>query len=135
MEPAAREAFLKEANIVVLATCSRDARPYAAPFWYLYEDGLFKISVGRHSRTHRNIEHQPAVALVIERRVPPYYSVRIRGTAQVGPPFDQPTRLRLAERYFGPERARQYIAKVPAVDAVTVRIRPDRLSEYQDPSG
>ena len=135
MDPAARDAFLKAANIVVLATCSRDGRPYAAPFWYLYQDGIFKISVGRNSRTHRNVAHQPAVALVLERRVPPYYSVRIRGAASIEPPFDQPTRVRLAERYFGRDLAREYIAKRPTVDAVTLSIRPDNVSEYEDQTG
>src|ERR1700736_6299353 len=124
MDLVIREAFLKEANIVVLATCSPDGRPYAAPFWYLYEDGAFRISVSRNSRTHRNVEHQPAVAMVIDRRTPPYYSLQIRGTARIDGPFDQPTRMRQAERYLGVSLAREYIAKRPTVDAVTLNIHP-----------
>jgi PPOX class probable F420-dependent enzyme len=131
MKTSTCEEFLKQANIVVLATVGPNGRPYAAPFWYLYEDGIFKINVGRESRTRQNVDHQPSVALVIDRRELPYYSVKIRGTAEIRPQLDSTSRVRLAERYLGPELAAKYIARRPIVDAVMLKIRVEKVSEYR----
>ncbi len=125
-----QEGFLRMPNIVVLSTVGPDGRPHAAPYWYLYEDGLFRIHVGRASRTRRNIDYQPWVALVVDRRTPPYYAVMIRGLAEITPPMSPETRRRVAVRYLGDEQGSRYIAQQPIVDAVTIRVRPEKVSEH-----
>ncbi len=54
-----REEFLNQANVAVLATVGPGGRAHAAPIWYLYEDGVFLMSTGRGSQTHRNVERHP----------------------------------------------------------------------------
>ena len=130
-----REELLKQPNVAVLATVDRRGRAHAAPVWYLYEDGVFIIGTGRGSQKHRNIEAHPEVALVVDRRTLPYYAVMIQGTAEIGPPLSQETRLRLAVRYLGEEMGRGYIASQPNVDAVSIRLRPRKFMEYGGVAG
>src|SRR5437870_164729 len=80
----AQEVFLRESDVAVLATVDRRGRAHAAPIWYLYEDGEFVMSTGRGSQKHRNIEANPDVTLVIDRRSLPYYYLSARGGAEVG---------------------------------------------------
>ena len=85
--------FLDRANIAILATISPGNRPHAAPVWYLFEDGELLVSTGSSSRKHRNIEQNPAVTLVVERRETPYYVVTLQGEAEIGPPLSDEKRL------------------------------------------
>src|SRR3990172_12706180 len=120
----AREQFLKEPNVAVLATVDAKGRPHAAPIWYLYEDGVFIISTGRGSQKHRNVEANPNVTLVVDRRTLPYYAVMARGRAEIGPPLTEDERLRMAVRYLGEEMGRAYVARRSGGDSVTIRLRP-----------
>ena len=96
--------FLGLANIAILATVGLGNRPHAAPVWYLYEDQELLVSTGTGSQKHRNVQRNPNVTLVVERREPPYYVVTIQGEAEIGPPLSDDKRLALAIRYLGESR-------------------------------
>jgi PPOX class probable F420-dependent enzyme len=130
-----RDTFLKEPNVAILATVDRLGRPHAVPIWYLYEDGDLILSTGRGSQKHRNIEANPDVTLVVDRRAVPYYAVMVHGRAEIGPPISHEDRLRLAVRYLGEELGRRYVASVDAGDSVSIRIRPRRVVEYSGRAG
>ena len=130
-----REEFLKEANVAVLATVGRGERAHAAPIWYLYEDGVFIMSTGRGSQKHRNIERQPEVSLVVDRRTLPYYAATARGSAEIGPPLSEAERSRLAVRYLGEELAQAYLSRSTGGDSVSIRLRPRKIIEYRGVAG
>ncbi|MBI1886712.1 MAG: TIGR03618 family F420-dependent PPOX class oxidoreductase [Chloroflexi bacterium] len=130
-----REEFLKQANVAVLATVDRRGRAHAAPVWYLYDGGEFVISTGRGSQKHRNVEANPEVTLVIDRRTLPYFAVMAQGKAKIGPRLDDESRLRLAVRYLGQETGRAYIARTTAEDSITIRLRPSKVIEYHGRAG
>lgn len=125
-----RDAFLQEANVAVLATVDSRGRPHAAPVWYLYDDGVFVISTGRGSQKHRNLEANPEVTLVVDRRTLPYFAVMARGRVEIGPPLSDDDRLRLAVRYLGQEIGRGYVAQTAGEDSITVRLRPRKVIEF-----
>jgi PPOX class probable F420-dependent enzyme len=129
-----REAFLSEANVAVLATVGPGGGAHAAPVWYLYEDGEFVINTDRGSQKHRNIERNPEVTLVVDRRVMPIYAVMAQGRAEIGPPFSSEERMRLYTRYLGEELARRFFEMRSGEDAVSLHLRPRRLIEF-DPLG
>ena len=131
----AREQFLKEPNVAVLATVDAKGRAHAAPIWYLYEDGVLIMSTGRGSQKHRNVEAHPNVTLVVDRRTLPYYAVMARGRAEIGPPLTEDERLRMAVRYLGEEMGRAYVARRSGGDSVTIRLRPRKLIEYKGVAG
>ena len=135
MSEAEREQFLKEANVAVLATVDRGGRAHAAPVWYLYEDGRFLISTGRGSQKHRDLERNPNVTLVVDRRTLPYYAVMARGAVEIGPQLPDEERLRMYVRYLGEEMGRGYVSRGSGEDSVSIRLTPRRFIEYHGRAG
>ena len=130
-----RDQFLSEANVAVLATVDRRGRAHAAPIWYLYDDATFIISTGRGSQKHRNVEANPNISLVIDKRVVPYYAVMASGQAEIGKPLTADERLRLAVRYLGEDIGPRYIERTSGEDSLTIRLKPTKLIEYNGRAG
>lgn len=127
-----REEFLRKANVAVLGTVDGHGSPHGAPVWYLYDDGEFRISTGRGSRKHRNVEVNPNVSLVIDTKQLPYLAVMVQGEAEISGPMSEEDRLRLATRYLGEDVGKRY-AEMTADDhenTVTLRIRPRHVAVY-----
>ncbi len=130
-----REEFLSQANVAILATVGPNGGAHAAPIWYLYEGGEFVVSTGRGSQKHRNVERNPEITLVVDKRTLPYYAVMAQGRAEIGPRLSDDDRLRMAVRYLGEELGRAYIQRVAGEDSVTIRLRPRKLIEYHGRAG
>jgi PPOX class probable F420-dependent enzyme len=130
-----QQQFLAEANVAVLATVGGRNRAHAAPVWYLYDDGEIIISTGRGSQKHKNIAGNPEVTLVIDRRTLPYFALMLQGAAEIGPPLSETDRLRLATRYLGEEIGRRYVERTSGEDAVTVRLWPRKIIEFNGRAG
>lgn len=129
-----RDAFLSEANVAVLATVGPRGA-HAAPIWYLYDDGEFLINTDRGSQKHRNIERNPEVTLVIDRRSLPYYAVMAQGPVAIGPAFSDEQRMRLYTRYLGEEMANRFFEMRSAESGVSLRLRPRKLIEFDGRAG
>src|SRR3990172_111174 len=128
MSEAEREEFLKQANVAILATVG-PAGAHAVPIWYLYEDGAFLMSTGRGSQKHRDLERNPNVTLVVDRRTLPYYAVMARGAVEIGPGLDVATRRRIAGRYLTESQLEAYMARASDGESVSIRLRPRRVIE------
>ena len=131
----AQEAFLREGNVAVLATVDRHGRAHAAPIWYLYENGEFIMSTGRGSQKHRNIEANPEITLVIDRRSLPYYALTARGRAEIGPALSQEDRGRIASRYLNEEQTRRYMQRMSGLGSVSIRLKPGKIIEFNGQAG
>lgn len=125
-----QDALLSEPNILVLGTVDSRGRPHATPVWYLYDEGEIRISVGRGGQKHKNVEGNPNVSVVIDRRTLPYYAVMIQGTAEIGPGFSNEDRWRLAVRYLGEDLGKRYVESTGGEDSVTLRIVPRKVMEF-----
>ena len=131
-----REAFLRAANVAVLSTVDSRGRPHAAPVWYLYDNGTFRISTGADSQKHKNVEANPNISLVIDQRELPYYAVMIQGTAEIGPPFSDDDSMRLAVRYLGEQLGKGYAESQRGNEAsVTLTIKPRKIIVYDPMPG
>ena len=130
-----RETFLRQANVAVLGTVDARGRPHAAPVWYLYDNGVFRISTGDGSQKHRNILANPNISLVIDQRALPYYAVMVQGTADIGPAFSDEDSLRLAVRYLGENLGARYAERTDAEASVSLTIRPRKVIVYDPMPG
>jgi len=131
---AEREEFLKQANVAILATVG-PAGAHAVPIWYLYEDGAFLMSTGRGSQKHRDLERNPNVTLVVDRRTLPYYAVMAWGRAEVGPGLDVATRRRIAGRYLSNDQLEAYMARASDGESVSIHLTPRKFIEYHGRAG
>ena len=134
MSEAERETFLSEANVAILATVGPKGA-HAVPIWYLYEDGVFIMSTNHGSQKHRDIERNPNVTLVVDRRTLPYYAVMARGRAEIGPGLDVATRRRIAGRYLTEAQLEAYMARASDGEAVSIRLKPRKFIEYHGRAG
>jgi PPOX class probable F420-dependent enzyme len=132
---ASQQSFLEEVNVAVLASVDRRGRAHAAPVWYLYEDGVIVISTGRGSQKHRNVEGNPEITVVVDRRSLPYFALMVQGAAEIGPPLSRGERLRLATRYLGEDLGRRYVESTPGEDSITIRLRPRKVIEFNGRAG
>ncbi len=131
MEPTpAQKAYLEETNVAILATTGPGSRAHAMPVWYVYEDGQIILGAGANSQKRRNIDRNGQATLVIDRREPPYRALMVQGTAEVGPAAPSELRLRIATRYLGEQRGREYVEETAGGDSITIRITPQRFVEY-----
>ncbi len=133
----AQESFLAEPNVAVLATVDHRGRgrAHAAPVWYLCDAGEIVISTGRDSQKHRNIEANPEITVVVDRRTLPYFALMIQGAAEIRPRLSETDRFRLATRYLGEETGRRYVERTSGEDAVTIRLRPRKIIEFNGRAG
>jgi len=134
MSEAEREAFLKEPNVAMLATVGPRGA-HAVPIWYLYEGGAFLMSTGRASQKHRDLERNPNVTLVVDRRTLPYYAVMVRGLVEIGPGLDLETRRRIAGRYLTERQIEAYMARASDGESVSIRLTPRKFIEYHGRAG
>src|SRR3990172_2939502 len=134
MSEAEREAFLQESSVAILATVG-PVGAHAVPIWYLYEDGVFLMSTGRGSQKHRDLERNPNVTLVVDRRTLPYYAVMARGAVEIGPGLDVATRRRIAGRYLTEAQLEAYMARASDGESVSIRLKPRKFIEYHGRAG
>lgn len=132
MNDAEREEFLARPQVAVIGTVDAKGRPHGAPVWYLYDDGVFRISTGTGSVKHRNVEANPNVSLVIDTKQLPYLAVMVQGEAQIGGPLSENDALRLATRYLGEDVGKRYVEMTAADhgNTVTLTIRPRHVAVY-----
>jgi hypothetical protein len=129
------EEFLAEANVAILATVDRKGRPHAAPIWYLYEDGALVMSTGRGSQKHKNLEANPEVTVVVDRRTLPYYAAMVSGRVKIGPSLNDEKRLEMAVRYLGDELGRRYVERTAGGDSITMTLKPRKVVEFEGRAG
>jgi uncharacterized protein len=86
-------------------------------------------------RSTATLRRTPEITLVIDRPTLPYYAVMARGRAEAGPPLTEDERRELAVRYLGEELGNRYVERTGGQDAVTIRLRPRRLIEYNGRAG
>ena len=131
MSPEKREAFLHEPRNAVLATATPDGRIQAAPIWFIYADGVFRIITERGSARHRNVERTGRAALCVDNGRFSYVSAEGPVSVQDTVSYDE--RLALHTRYRGPEAARQIVDRGGHERMVMLLLRPERwLSRARD---
>ena len=124
MSRTAREAFLAEPRIGILAIGRRDgAAPLSSPIWYAYEGGDVLINVGADSQKAALLNDATTASLCVSSDALPYRFVTVAGPATLEP-TDDGLRRRIAARYLPAEMVDGYLAYSSQSASITIRLRP-----------
>ncbi len=112
-----------------LASLMRDGAPHVIPIWFLLDGDDPVFTTAADSVKGRHILNDGRVSLCVDDERAPYAFVQIRGRATGT--LDDPELLkwatRIAQRYMGAERAREYGARNAVPGELLVRLRPERV--------
>ena len=114
---------LLDAEFATLATVGEDGFPQVSEVWFLAHDDQIALSLNTARQKVRNIETEPACALLILDMANPYRYVEIRGTAVVEPDDDMEFARQVGSKYHADLREHD----APGDRRVIVRIVPTRM--------
>ena len=129
MTVAEREAFLADVHVGVLALERPGRGPLALPIWYVFEDGLVKLSISRASLKGRLLADLERATLTVQDETPPYKYAAVEGPIALSD--DLLDVQALASRYLGDELGAWYAEENPHTDdTVTALLTPETWNTY-----
>jgi PPOX class probable F420-dependent enzyme len=112
-------------------------RPTVTPVWFLYEDGIIRMSTGSDSPKARALAVDPRACLLVDLEEPPYAFVKIDATAAIVDDPDLTLRVAtdIGGRYMGAERADEFGTRNGGQGQITIELTPTRVTAAHDISG
>lgn len=126
MQPADRDAFLREPRTAVLATAGRGGRVHAVPVWFTWDGESFKVITERGSVKHRNAARTGRATLCVDERPNSVRYVMAEGAVTVRDPVSYDERLALHTYYRGAEAAKRIVDAGGHERMVMLVLRPER---------
>ena len=114
---------LLDAEFATLATAGEDGYPQLSEIWFLAQGDQIAMSLNTARQKVKNIETEPACALLILDVANPYRYLEIRGTAVVEPDDDREFARQVGAKYH----ADLAVHDAPGDRRVIVRIVPVRV--------
>jgi PPOX class probable F420-dependent enzyme len=123
------EAFLNDSppRFAVLATINADGSVQQTVMWYLVRDGKIVMNTAQGRKKDRNIARDGRISICVENG---YQFVTISGTVEI---VEDPARAQAdiaacAERYVGPEQAKQMVdSQFSKESRITYILSPDNV--------
>jgi PPOX class probable F420-dependent enzyme len=122
--------LLDQPKLAILATSFRDGTSLLSPVWHEWRDGGFTVLVGANDVKVRHLRRDPRASIVVAEDVPPYRSIEVRGTVEIGPSTDSATLRRIAIRYLGEADGAAYAAAGNPANEAVLRIVPGVLRAF-----
>ncbi len=126
----AQAAFLSEPHICVMATADSQGQPHAVPVWFMLESDSIWVMIGKGSKKHRNLMENPKASLAFDSRSAPYYALMINGPVELDGEAPYEDFLRIAVKYQGEERGKEYADSLDPSDLVVVRLSSGQVVEH-----
>jgi PPOX class probable F420-dependent enzyme len=111
---------LLEGEFLTLATVGEDGYPQVSEVWFLIEEGQVAMSLNTRRQKVKNLETEPACAVLLLDLQNPYRYLEIRGTAVVAPDDDRAFAERVGAKYDADLREHD----APGDRRVIVRVVP-----------
>ena len=109
-------ALLQSATPARLAYVGNDGTPRAIPIWFHWDGAYLVLASPQKSAKVSSISKHPKVALTIDGDSWPYKVLQVRGTAEVETMEGVvPEYALAAERYFGAEQGKAWVAQMGAL--------------------
>jgi len=124
----ASEELLRSAIPARLAYVWTDGTPRVIPIWFHWNEREFVLGTPSKAPKVKALTKNPKVALTIDDNSFPHKVLLVRGTAQLQPVNGiVPEYALAAERYFGSEQGKAWVAQLASMipDMVRITITPD----------
>jgi PPOX class probable F420-dependent enzyme len=109
-----------------LAYIATDGTPRVIPIWFHWNGSDFVMGTPPKAPKVKALAKNPRVSLTIDDNTFPHKVLLIRGTARLEPVNGiVPEYAIAAERYFGPEQGKAWVAQMGKMSMVRVTITPD----------
>jgi PPOX class probable F420-dependent enzyme len=114
-----------------LATYRRDGSVLLSPVWHEWRDGGFSIITGLDDVKLRHIERRPQATAVVSDNDLPFRGIEVSGSPTVirDTELAHETFRRIARRYLGEARAREYVDRL-VERMVVIRLVPGHLRTW-----
>jgi PPOX class probable F420-dependent enzyme len=119
--------LLVDKNIASLATVNPDGSPHVTPVWVDWDGEHVLVNTLRGRAKVRNIERDPRAEIVVFNLQNPYQHVRVKGRAELVDEGAEEHIDQLSKKYVDED---SYPWRAPGDKRVIVRIRPERVSDY-----
>jgi PPOX class probable F420-dependent enzyme len=119
--------LLVDKNFASLATVNPDGSPHVTPVWVDWDGEHVLVNTLRARVKVRNIKLDPRAEIVIFNLENPYQHVRVKGRAELVDEGAEEHIDRLSKKYVDED---SYPWRAPGDRRVIVRIRPERVSDY-----
>ncbi len=120
--------FLQIPLHATVGTTRADGSPQLSPVWYIYENGLFYISITKNTAKYRNLQRDPRISLCIDGGREDLRTVMVSGTVEIiekGDPRQRPIQGRLIQHYIAdPTAAKQYAEESADWESILLIVTP-----------
>jgi PPOX class probable F420-dependent enzyme len=112
-------------NLVFIATVMKDGAPQVSPVWANYEDGYVLVNTAEGRIKHKNILHDPRVAVSVVSHENPLDMTTIRGIVEeLIPDYNYIHADKLTQQYMNREH---YPFKRENEKRIILKIKPTRV--------
>ena len=127
-----RDAFLREARIATLVTLNEDGSPNALPLWYDWDGQRLRMFSMSGTGKLRRLARDPRACVSVADPVGVLEAwVTVEGSVEMKQEGGRELALRLAERYYAPERAERTIRSWSRLEGwVLLELTPTRIRSY-----
>ncbi|MFD7287183.1 PPOX class F420-dependent oxidoreductase [Streptomyces sp. NPDC059863] len=117
-----------------LSTVRADGSPHIAPIWFVLDGDDLVFNTGRETVKGANLLRDDRLALCVDDERPPFSFVVINGRAEINEEPDQlrAWATRIAARYMGEDRAREFGERNGVPGEMVVRVKIDKVLAYAD---
>ncbi|AEM83771.1 PPOX class F420-dependent oxidoreductase [Streptomyces violaceusniger] len=112
-----------------LSTVRADGSPHIAPVWFLLDGDDLLFNTGQETVKGRNLARDGRVAICVDDDRPPFAFVTLRGQAELIDDLQQVRdwATRIAARYMGEDRAKEFGDRNGVPGELLVRVRIDKV--------
>ncbi|MEU1945501.1 MULTISPECIES: PPOX class F420-dependent oxidoreductase [unclassified Streptomyces] len=112
-----------------LSTVRADGSAHIAPVWFLLDGDDLLFNTGQETVKGRNLARDGRVAICVDDDRPPFAFVTLRGQAELIDDLPQVREwaTRIAARYMGEDRAKEFGDRNGVPGELLVRVRIDKV--------
>lgn len=125
--------FLKEANLMDIATITEEGFPHVTPVWFDYDGTHFFFSTTKERVKSKNMEKNKKVGFSIAPKELPYAAVVGYGTAEITDDPNGTLLKKMCHKYLPADKADTFFETLMNAGGsrIIVKITPSKISHWQ----